>query len=165
MRTVILATTLALASAAAAAAPIADTDRTFLTSEVQGATYEVGIAKLATQKATKPQIRAYSKKIVADHSTANPELMRLAKSKSVTAPTGMSTADSARYEILKGDSGTAFDKAYVDEITRINSDDKDSFKKEMSATKDPQIKAYVAKFTRMDAMHAKMGEALKPMVR
>lgn len=148
-------------SATAVIAKATDTDSAFLVQEMQGARYEIAIAKLAETKATTPAIKAYARKIVADHAQANTSLMQLSKAKGVAVPAGMSGADTAKLATLKQARGKAFDTAYVDEVTRINAEDEESFKKETSATQDEQIKAYVAKFSRMDAAHKKMGEALK----
>lgn len=138
-----------------------NTDRSFLVQETQGARYEIALAKLAATRATTPAIKAYAKKIVADHAQANPALAQLAKAKGVTVSAGMSTSDTARLATLGKARGKAFDKAYVDEIVRINAEDEASFKKETAATQDAEIKAYVAKFGKMDAAHKTMGEALK----
>lgn len=160
-KSALIAALVLIGGSTAALAKVTDTDRSFLVQETQGARYEIAIAKLAATKAATPAIKAYAKKIVADHAQANPALMQLAKSKDVTIPAGMSTSDTAKLTTLKEAKGKAFDTAYVDEVTRVNSQDEDSFKKETGATQDAQIKAYVAKFSKMDAAHKKMGEALK----
>ncbi len=160
----IAAAALAMGTSAVSAAPVSESDKMFLTKEVQGSSYEMAIAKLATQKATKAPIKAYSRKIVADHTSANGSLMRLVKSKGMTAPTDMSSDDQGRLAKLQAASGPAFDKAYVDEITRINSEDTESSKRETASTKDAQIKGYVAQMTKMDAAHTKMGAGLKSVV-
>lgn len=157
----LVATLILLTGPTVGFARVTDTDRSFLVQEVQGARYEIALAKIAENKATMPAIRDYAQKIVADHVTANPALMRLAKSKGVTLPAGMSKSDTAKLASLKAAKGKAFDTAYVDEVTRINAEDEDSFKKEAGATQDAQIKAYVARFGKMDAAHKKMGETLK----
>ena len=62
---------------------------------------------------------------------------------------------------LKALSGAAFDKGYVDEVTRINAEDKADADKETSATHDPAIRAYLQKFAAMDARHMHAGESLQ----
>ena len=157
MRLVAFATALVFATPVLA---VTDTDKSFLSDEAQGSMYELAIAKLATTHATSPKVRAYSQKIVTDHEQANKALMMLAQGEGVTLPTSMSIADSARLEKLRLTSRSGFDKAYVDEVTRINADDEKSFAKEKQSTRDPKIKAYVAKFAAMDAKHKQMAEAL-----
>lgn len=135
-------------------------DAAFLTQEMQGARYEIALAKLAQTRGTTPAIKAYARKIVADHSQANPALMQLGKAEGVAFPAGMTSGDTAKLARLGAARGKAFDTAYVAEVTRINAEDEASFKKEAAATRDPRIKAYVARFSSMDAAHKKMGEAL-----
>lgn len=160
-KTSIAAMLLTIGGSTAAFGAVTNTDRAFLRQELQGARYEIAIAKLAETKATTPAIKAYARKIVADHSQANPALLQLMKMKAVPSPAGMTASDTAKLARLQQSRGKAFDTAYVDEVTRINTEDEDSFRKESSATHDAEIKAYVAKFSSMDAKHKQMGEALK----
>lgn len=161
VRTSLAAALLILGGSTAALAKVSDADRHFLSDEMQGARYEIAIAKLAETKATTPAIKAYARKVVADHLQANPALLQLTKAKGVAGLAGMTAGDTIKLARLRALSGKAFDTAYVNEVTRINAEDEESFKKEATATQDAQIKAYVAKFARMDAVHKQMGMALK----
>lgn len=146
---------------AAAHARATDADRKFLTQDVQGGRYELALARLGATKATKPAIRRYSQMVVRDHSVANAALARLARAEGVSAPAGMKAEDSARLAKLRGMDGASFDQAYVDEQIRINSEDKQDADKEKASTKEPAIKAYIARFAAMDAKHQRMAEQLK----
>ena len=57
--------------------------------------------------------------------------------------------------------GPDFDKAYLNEVTRINAQDESDSDREKASTKDQRISAYIQKFSDMDAKHKKMGEDLK----
>lgn len=91
-RHVLVALTVLTGATALSAAPTA-ADRSFLMDEGQGVEYEIAVAKLASNKATKPAIRAYAKKIVADHAQANPTLTKLTKAEGITVPAGLAIAD------------------------------------------------------------------------
>ena len=145
----------------AAQARTNEADRTFLTQDVRGGRYELALAKLGAAKATKPAIRAYSRMVVRDHSTANAVLMKLAKAEGVDAPAGMKAEDVQRLAKLRTMNGAAFDHAYLNEQARINTEDKQDADKEKAATQEPAIKAYIARFAAMDAKHKSMAEALK----
>lgn len=166
MRKLILTAAVAFTALAGTAANAAASgaDRDFLIQDVQGARYELALAKLAATKATKPQVRSYAQKIIHDHERANSVLMRLVRQEGVTPPTGMTGANRATLDQLKSISGAGFDKDYVDEVTRINAEDEQSSKKEAAQTQDRRIKAYLQRFSSMDAMHKKMGEQLKAAV-
>ncbi len=154
----------AMLAASSALAAVSERDKAFLDQDVQGARFELAIAKLATTQATKPQIRSYSSRVASDHEKANAALMKLVATEGVTPPSGMSSQDTQKLADLKGLSGPSFDKAYVAEITRINADDEKTSKEEEQSTQDPKIKAYIQRFSSMDKSHKQMGEALKPLV-
>ena len=148
-------------SSAPASARASDADRAFLTQDVQGGRYELALARLGAAKATRPAIRAYSQMVVRDHTQANAALTRLARSEGISAPAGMKADDAQRLAKLRAMKGAAFDQAYVDEQNRINAEDKQDADKEKASTKEPAIRAYLARFAAMDAKHQSGAEALK----
>ena len=147
----------------AATAALAQTqdDRAFLTKDVQGARYELALAKLADAKAAHPQVRSYARMIVRDHETANAQLEQLARSEGVTPPAGMTLEDGRTLAKIKATNGDAFDKAYLDEVTRINAQDATDSDHEQANTHEARIKSYLKKFSAMDDKHKRVGEALK----
>lgn len=146
---------------AAAQARATDADRAFIAQDVQGGRYELELARLGAAKATRPAIRAYSQMVVRDHAAANAALMRLARAEGISAPAGITPEDEARLAKLRAMRGAAFDGAYVDEQNRINSEDEEDANREKASTKEPAIRAYIARFAAMDAKHKRMAEALK----
>ncbi len=155
------AAAVALSLAAAAQARVTDADRAFLTQDIQGGRYELALAQLGASKATKPAIRQFSQMVVRDHTQVNATLNRLAQSEGVSAPGGMTAADTGRLAKLRAMNGAAFDKAYVEEQNRINSEDKQDADKEQATTKEPAIRAYLSRFAAMDAKHKRGSEALR----
>lgn len=145
----------------AAQARASDADKTFLTQDVQGGRYELALARLGAARATNAAIRRYSQMVVRDHTTANAALTRLAKSEGIAPPAGMKTDDKEKLAKLHGMRGLAFDRAYVEEQNRINTEDKQDADKEKASTGEPAIKTYIARFAAMDAKHKSMAEQLK----
>ena len=152
--------TLSIASAAHAQGQATAADRAFLTQDVQGGRYELALAKLATSKAGDPDVRSYSMMVVRDHTTANAALEQLAKSEGVAVPAGLKGEDEKRLADFRGMKGPDFDKAYVKEQNRINTEDARDADKEKASTKSPRIKAYIARFAAMDARHKGGAEKL-----
>ena len=130
-----------------------DADRTFLIQDVQGGRYELELAKLATTKATKPAIKQYAQMIVRDHSRANQALMQLMKQEGVNPPAGMTDKDTKMLARLKTMSGSNFNRAFVDEMNRINIQDEQAANQEKGSTSEPAIRSYIARFSDMDAKH------------
>ena len=154
----------ALALPGAVLAQASPADRAFLQKASQGADYELALARTATTGATNAEVRAYAQRIVKDHEQANVALTQLLKSEAVAVPAGMAVSDSAKLAKLKTLRGASFDKRYVDEVTRINVEDEKDTATETRTTKDARIKAYLGRFSRMDAEHKRMGEQLKTKV-
>ena len=136
------------------------TDKDYLVQDAQGAAYELASAKLATRKASNPDVKAYAQKLVHDHETYNAVLQRLGHEHGFALPNDLTGADTVRLTALKALSGSLFDKAYVKEAIRINADDLDEAKKEMDATQDEGIKTFISKFAGMDAEHEALAKAL-----
>ena len=144
----------ALLAAPVALAAVSSADRSFLQHESQGASYELALAQLAAQKATRDDVKSYAQEVIADHDQANAALTQLAQSKGVSLPTGMSSDDQTRLAGLKNLQGQDFDRSFVREAVRVNAEDKRDFSKEAKATHDPEIRAYVKQFSAMDRKHA-----------
>ena len=152
---------LALVTLAVPAWAIGEADKKFLLEDSEGAQYELALARLAQQKATRPEVKAYADRLVSDHSTENAALERLIASKGVTPSVGMTDEDRARLTELSSQTGAAFDGHFVDEAVRINAEDKKSSAKEKSSTHDADIKAFLKQFASMDAQHEKAALALQ----
>ena len=136
------------------------TDKDYLVQDAQGAAYELESAKLATRKASNPDVKAYAQKLVHDHETYNAALQRLGHEHGFALPNDLTSADTVRLTALKALSGSLFDKAYVKEAIRINADDLDEAKTEMDATQDEGIKTFISQFAGMDAEHEALAKAL-----
>ena len=149
---ILVATSLLVAMPAFAAVSAAD--RSFLQHEAQGAAYELALAQLAAQKATRDDIKNYAQQLITDHDQANAALDQLAQNKGVSLPKNLSSDDQTRLAGLQNLQGNDFDRSFVKEAVRINREDKRDFAKEAKTTHDPEIRAYVKQFSAMDRKHA-----------
>lgn len=169
MVAMVLGAAVAAASAAHAQAPIqqgqvqniSDTDKSFLQDQAQGTAYELVIAQLAVQKAQRPAVKSYAQMVISDHSQLNSQLQMVARIKKVDLPSDMTAKQKADLARLQGLSGAAFDKAYEEETTRINGQDKSQDAKELAETKDETVRQFVQQLQAADAKHFTAGEQLK----
>lgn len=115
---------LALFAFAAPAFALTETDKKFLLENSEGAQYELALAQLAQQKATRPDVKAYADRLVADHATPNAALDKLLAAKGVTPTVGIQDAAHMRLTELTTQTGAAFDGKFADEAVRINAADK-----------------------------------------
>ena len=166
---VALGAALAAGSVAHAQAPIqqgqmqnvSDADKSFLQDQAQGTAYEMAIAQLAVQKAERPAVKSYAQMVITDHSQLDAQLKMVARIKKVDLPTDMTAKQKTDLARLQGLSGAAFDKAYEEETTRINGQDKTQDAKQLAETKDETVKQFVQQLQAADQKHFTAGEQLK----
>ena len=151
-----LAAGLALAQGPA----LAPADRDYLMQDAKGAAYELALAKLAADRASRDDVKAYARKLVADHDTYNAALLVLGTSKGLQLPTEMGAADTMKLTALKALSGPLFDKAFLEQASSVNADDVKESDKEKTTTADKEIRDFVTKFAAMDADHEVVAKAL-----
>ena len=117
-------------------------DHEFYEEAAQGGMAEVELGKLAQQKATSADVKAFGAMMVKDHTAANEKLKALAAKKGVELPTkpGIEhTATKAKLEVL---SGETFDKSYVKGMVDDHQDDIEEFEEEAKDGKDADARAF-----------------------
>jgi len=117
----------------------------FAMRAAEGGTFEVQAAQLAQQKASSQEIKSLAQKIQQDHTTANNELMALAKQKNITLPTTLKGECEEKYQALQKLDGPAFDQAYVSCMLMDHLKDVMMFDKEAKGGTDPDVKQWASK--------------------
>src|SRR5206468_11718847 len=101
--------------------------------------------KVAQAKASRSEVKTVRQRMVDDHCKANEELKSLAGNKNITLPTDLDPKDKALRDRLSKLSGAAFDRAYMSAMLSDHRKDVSKFKRESSAGKDPDVKAFASK--------------------
>ena len=135
-------------------------DKKFLHKAAEGGLTEIQLGQLASQKATRDDVKQFGQKMVTDHTQLNADLKPFADQMGVTAPTSLDAKDQALYDRLNGLSGPAFDKAYLMAMVKDHKQDTREFTAETKTTKDPQLKAAVQKGLTVVQKHTTMVEQL-----
>ncbi|MBD1393594.1 DUF4142 domain-containing protein [Mucilaginibacter glaciei] len=94
-------------------AVVAD-DAKFATDAANAGMAEVAAGKVASEKATNPQVKEFAAMMVMDHTKANEELMAIAKNKNITLPVAPDEDHQKMLTEMSAKTGKDFDKAYVD---------------------------------------------------
>lgn len=102
--------------------------------------------KIAEQKATNPEVKAFGKMMVTDHSALNKKAVELAKKLNVTPQQSAADSDlvskvTSMNNDLQGKTGKDFDKTYIDQEVQIHQlvlDDLD--KNLIPAAQNPELK-------------------------
>jgi putative membrane protein len=121
------------------------TDAAFMAKAGGDGMAEVEVGRLAVDKATSADVKAFAQMMVDDHSKANAELTSLASQKSVTLPAEPPPAAKAAKDHLSSLSGAAFDKAYMDHMVKDHEKAVALFSKEASGGKDAETRDWAAK--------------------
>jgi putative membrane protein len=117
----------------------------FAMRAAEGGMFEVKTAQLAQQKASSQEVKNLAKKIEQDHTTANNELMAIAKQKNITLPTDLKGECQDKYEALQKLDGPTFDEAYVSCLLTDHLKDIMMFNKEAKSGTDADIKQFASK--------------------
>jgi len=146
---------------------MAAADTKFVHEAAAGGMAEVELGKLAADKATSPEVKAFGQRMVDDHSKANDELKAFASQKGVTLPSAPDPAAKATQDRLSKLSGAAFDKAYMQDMVKDHDKDVAAFKHASTSAADADLKAWAAKTlptlqehqTQAKSINAKLGSA------
>jgi len=105
-------------------------DSDFLTDAIKGDNSEIAMGQLAQQMGTSQGVKDFGKTLATDHSAAKDQAAVLAQQAGLTVPTEMKDEAKAGIEKLKGLSGDAFDKAFVQMMIEDHKKDIAKFEKE-----------------------------------
>lgn len=147
----------------ASAAGLSKADATFVKKAASGGMAEVELGKLATQKASNPDVKQFGQKMVDDHSKANDQLKQVASEKHVTLPDGPSAKDKAMMTKLEGMSGDQFDRAYMENMVKDHKQDVAEFQKASKSSQDAQIKDFASQTLPTLQDHLKEAQRIAPM--
>ena len=142
----VAAAMLGLASTASAQADaISRQDKEFLKNAAEMGAAEVQLGKLATEKASSPDVKALGKKLAEDHSKANAELADLAKKKNVEVPMEPNAAQKRSISAFEKRSGEEFDKEFKEHVAKDHEKAIKSYTEAAKESKDPDVKAFAEK--------------------
>jgi putative membrane protein len=119
-------------------------DTAFAIRAARGGVAEVQLGKLAGQKGSDPDVKAFGQKMVEDHTKANEKLTAIARKQGITLPSAMDPRDQSVYNKLQRLSGPQFDRTYMKAMVKDHAQDIKEFLKEANKGKDPQIKSFAA---------------------
>ena len=133
------------APAAPPSAPLPSADRKFLTEAAQGGLAEIELGKLAVEKASNPDVKAFGHHMMEDHGKANEDLRKLADAKGVAVPSALDAKEARLRDKLATLSGAAFDRAYVDAMVKDHKHDVAEFEKQSAGAHDPDVAAFATR--------------------
>lgn len=154
------APTAANAQAAADQAPI--NDALFAQAAAASGMSEVAVGEIGERKATDPQLKEFSQRVVADHGKMNQELMDLAARKGIALPAQIDPRGQFAIHSLGGEPTDTFDRCYAKAQMAIHLEAMGVFEAEAKRGQDPELKALAAKALPKIKEHLNM---LKPIAK
>ncbi|HEV7506234.1 MAG TPA: DUF4142 domain-containing protein [Thermoanaerobaculia bacterium] len=117
-------------------------DRQFMTTASQAGMMEVELGKVAAEKGTNPDVKAYGQRMVDDHTKAGDQLKQLASQKNVKLSDKLSPAKQKDVDKLSKLSGAAFDSSYMSHMVSGHKPVVAAFEKESKSGKDADVKSW-----------------------
>ncbi|QLL10642.1 DUF4142 domain-containing protein [Pseudomonas chlororaphis] len=130
-----------LLSAGSLSGAMAASSSDFVEEAAQAGINEIESSKLALEKSTFADVKAFATQMISDHSKANQELLVLAKKLDIQVPDEASLTAKAKQMILEM-RDESFDKAYADNQVVAHEKAVELFKKEVASSDKPELKAF-----------------------
>jgi putative membrane protein len=154
----------ATALAVAAHADTTNDDREFLAKAAQSDFNEIKLSQLAEQKAANPDVKAFARTMVSQHGQLEENMKPFAQQFGLNPPVALDSDHQKVYDKLKGLSGKAFDKEYIDAMDKDHHTAFDLFTKETDKTDNMKFKAAVMDGKSAVAAHTNMADDLKKKI-
>ncbi len=139
----------------------AHADSSFLKEAAEAGFAEMDAGKLALQKSSSAEVKAFAQKMVDEHKKADSELQSLAATKGVSLPTDATMVAKGKAKILEKRDGTGFDHAYAENQVSAHKDAVALFEKAAKNAKDADVKAWAAKTLPTLQHHLQEAQALE----
>lgn len=114
----------------------------FVKTAAAAGQYEVALARLAAEKATDPAIKSYASMLVEHHTGVNDQLQLLASNANVPLAASVPMAKQQSLDKLSQASGTAFDKEFIQTITRDHKDGIALFERATRDAKNAEVRSF-----------------------
>jgi putative membrane protein len=131
-------------------------DRMFLQKASEGGMAEVQMGQLAARRGNSAEVKQFGQKMVEDHTRLNEQMKPIADTLGVSAPKHLNKADQAEYDKLSGLSGDAFDQEYITDMVKDHRKDLHEFRREETATSNPELKQAVGQAEQVISQHLSM---------
>ncbi|QJR81680.1 DUF4142 domain-containing protein [Alteromonas pelagimontana] len=120
---------------------------------------EVESAKVAQQKSSSADIKAFAQKMITDHSAANKELASIARSKNLEISDEAGMVSKAKKLMMEQRDDQSFDEAYAESQVEAHEDTIELFK-QAAMSDDAEIAAFAKKTLPKLQHHLKMAKDL-----
>jgi len=125
---------------------------------------EVQLGQLAQDKANNQRVKDFGTMMIHDHSAANDQVKQLAAQRNLTLPGDLSSQHQNTKASLMKKQGSAFDKAYIDDMVKGHQDAIKKFETTLDNTHDQQVKDFINNTLPTLKMHLDSAKAIQKKV-
>jgi putative membrane protein len=158
LRAGLLAAAMTLGTAALAFAEVSEAHRAFIEQVAMGGHEEVAASRTAAESEN-PEVAAFGRRMVDEHTRMNEELARIAKSLGITPPDSPSLTQQAKTAATGILPGATFDRTYINTQVEDHEETLALMRNEAANGTDPQLGAFAQKAVRSIEQH--LAEATK----
>ena len=138
----------------------------FMVKAASGGMMEVTLGNMAEKQAASPEVKAFGKMMVTDHTKANDEMKKLAAAKNITLPTAPGEEHQEHIDKMSKLKGADFDKHYMSMMVDDHQEDIEHFKEAAKADGyDADVKAFASKTLPVLEKHLDQAKKTNDMVK
>jgi putative membrane protein len=149
---------LAAESGSARTEKVSKDDAGFVKVAANGGMMEVQLGKIAQERASKPEVKEFGRRMQTDHSKANDELKKIAAKKDIKVPTQLEGKQKSTVDKLSKLKGDEFDRAYMGIMVDDHKDDIERFQQEADKGQDPDLRKFAKDHVPILKKHLELAE-------
>lgn len=143
-------------SAASQQSRVSTSDRKWLMAAADGELKEVSLGHIVAKRADNSAVRKFARRMIQDHTKAQSELQKLAKSKGVMLPTHLGTKNRKALAHMARISPSRLSHDYIQNMVADHYKDVSDFSKEAKHGQDKDVRTWAAKTVPVLQMHLQM---------
>ena len=140
---------------------LAPQDRDFLERAAKGSNAEISMGSLVDTHATRPDVIAFGRRMVADHGAIHRELNAIAARYRITLPTSLGEHQ-ASFDRIVDLQRDHFDREFVQVMIEDHDMAVQLFREEAAGGLDPALRAFAARMVPVIQAHLQHAKALQP---
>lgn len=139
-------------------------DAEYLVSAASMDMKEIELGKLAQQKGSHADVKAFGKMMEDAHTKSLNDIKSTAEAKNISLPAGTPEKVQDKYEDLNEKSGADFDKKYADQMVKMHEKAADKMQEISEKANDPDIRMWAANMLPEIRKHHEEAKALQAKV-
>ena len=139
---------------------VTESDREFAIKAAMGGKHEVELGRLAADRASDSDVKAFANRMIQDHSRAGDELTQTTSRLGIKAPDGDEASFKQMVDRLSKLKGVEFDRAYMSEMVDDHMKDLSEIESYAKGDNNSELKAWAAKTVPIVREHLQQAQSI-----